>query len=223
LTLAEAKGASFINKSYIVEYFFVQIVVNLFSSSWHGTFVGQRIKTGEMSSFLLKPLEYIWYYIASNLAEKVWKIAFSLGILIILGMVYKDYLHIPIGKTFFPAVVVIILATTLRFLNQHVLGLSAFWLTNVRAVVDFNDMIGVIMSGRLFPLRYATKVIPEAVLTFLPYQYMIGFPIDVILGVTSGAALLSGIGMQCLWVVVYSFIYRILWRKGLRMYGGYGG
>lgn len=223
LSMAESKGSAFGDKSYVVQYFFVQIIVNILISTWHAEYFGRRINTGEISSFLLKPFAYIWFLVADNLSEKIWKVFFSLPVLVVLGYIYRDYLHIPIAQTLLPGMIAIIVAGAIKFMNAQLMGIAAFWISDNRGLIELYEVVSYLTSGRVFPLRYATKVIPALIINALPFQYMLGFPIDVIIGRQIGNAVVIGITIQCVWLGAYIVAHQILWKKGLQTYGGYGG
>jgi len=223
LAIAQAKGFGYNETAYLVQYFFVQVVVNIFISTWQGQFLSNAIRTGEISAHLLKPYPYMMVYIANNIGEKFWKIIFSSGALVILFVMYREYLNIPLWQTLVPSVLVVFLSAVLRFIWSHILGLSGFWTANMYAIRDYNQMLYNLFSGVLFPLKYATQVIPAGLFLVLPYPYMLGFPINVILGKVTQAELLQGICIQILWIIFFYCVYRLLWNKGLKRYGGYGG
>ncbi len=222
VTVAEAKGGEALDTSYLVQYYYVQIIVNVLVSSWHGRILADRIRTGELLMFLLKPYEYIRYMAANNVSEKVWKILFSLVALIPLYFIYQSYLTIPVWQTIPVAFVSVFLAGMIKFFISQVIGLAGFWTNSVNALRDYNEGLSLLFSGRLFPIQYATKVIPEAFFTFLPYYYFLGFPVNVILGHVTGTDLWFGIGVQCFWVGILYGLHILLWKKGLRRYGGFG-
>lgn len=210
------------DKTYIVSYFFLQIVIVRITGVWHGIFMGADIREGRLSQYLLKPFPYIWYQVADNISEKVWKLIISLPALAIIGYLLRDNLvlqisHVPIF------IVSIVGAAVMNFLIEHIIGISAFWFSNVGVLQSYNEMIQYVLSGKLFPLSYMKGVIPLGIISFLPYKYTIGFPIDIVLGKVQGKELFTGMLTELWWVVAFYMLYTVLWKKGLQTYGAYGG
>lgn len=223
LAIADAKGSNASEIQYLVQYFVVQVFVNVIVSTWQATFLANAIQRGEISAHLLKPYPYIMVHIANNISEKVWKILFSLVALVILVAMYHSYLTIPLWQTILPGSLVVLLGAVIKFMWSQILGMSGFWTSNIYAIREYNQMLYNLISGVLFPIKYATQVIPAFVFVVLPYQYMLGFPINVLLGKVSQTELFQGVGIQLIWVIVLYIVYRIVWQKGLQRYGGYGG
>ncbi|MDO8497572.1 MAG: ABC-2 family transporter protein [bacterium] len=222
LSVLDFSSGNNAEKSYIVSYFFFQLIVARLVGAWHAPYLGEKIRQGDVSKYLLKPASFIWYDIAENIVEKIWKITFSLPLYIIIGYFLRRNLFIS-WENILPFLVSLIGAMIIYFLIEHLIGLSAFWLSETGAIDSYNEVFFFITSGKLFPLSYVTKLIPLGVINILPYKYMLGFPLDVLLGKTTGQTLWSDFGMQFVWVVGLILLYKVVWSKGLQKYGGYGG
>jgi ABC-2 type transport system permease protein len=119
--------------------------------------------------------------------------------------------------------VTVIFAASIRFLLEHIIGITAFWISNTRALSDFNEMFFYFFSGALFPLSYLKNLSISALFAFLPYKYIINFPLDTLLGKNSYSNIFLGIGIQIIWILLLYNTYKLLWMKGVKVYGGYGG
>lgn len=223
LAVAQAKGSGIEEIQYLVQYFVIQVFVNIIVSTWQATFLSNAIGRGEISAHLLKPYPYIMVHIANNIGEKLWKLLFSLVAFIILIAMYHSYLTIPLWQTIIPGSIAVIFGAIIKFIWSQILGMSGFWTANIYAIREYNQMLYNLISGVLFPLKYATQVIPSFLFVILPYQYMLGFPVNVVLGKVTQTQLLQGIIAQIVWIALMYIFYRIVWRKGLQVYGGYGG
>lgn len=222
LTVGEARGFSGSEKQYVVQYFFVQMILSVLISAWQAPFLSERIKRGDISAHLLKPIGFLWFYVAGNLGEKIWKILFSFPAIFLIGYMYRDSLCLAFEGNVFLIIPVIAFAASINFLIEQLIGMAAFWTSSVRSINNYNDMIFYVTSGKLFPLKYIGNVIPLGIINILPYKYILGFPIDVVLGKVTSSELLQGVFMQVLWIGTLILLYKFLWSKGLKRYGGYG-
>jgi ABC-2 type transport system permease protein len=78
------------------------------------------------------------------------------------------------------------------------------------------------ISGHMLPL----DLLPEfwaRLLKWLPFQYMAYFPAVVFLGKVTGRALAVGLLAEVGWAVFFFALARLLYRRGLRRYGAFGG
>ena len=58
---------------------------------------------------------------------------------------------------------------------------------------------------------------------FLPFRYVIDFPVRLILGKPTGVAALSELSIQWLFGAVLCAFAALLWRAGVRRYEAFGG
>jgi ABC-2 type transport system permease protein len=78
------------------------------------------------------------------------------------------------------------------------------------------------LSGHMFPL----DLLPEPFSTlvgYLPIKYLAYFPAAVFLGKVTGAALAIDMVMLVVWTAVFYVASRIMYRRGLERYSGFGG
>ncbi len=216
-------GSKNVNKEYIIQYFYWQMLISVLVGAWHGPFLGRNIREGTISMHLLHPFQYIWYEITENIGEKLIKLSFALPTFFVIGYTLKEFIHVPqlfMLPVFFLSV---FQAASIQFLIQHIIGISAFWLSEVGPLDSYNDIVYYLTSGKLFPLVYVTRLIPPFILSLLPYKYIISLPIEVLLTKELSIAIISEIFFQTAWVLILIVSYQVLWQKGLRKYGGYGG
>lgn len=223
LAIADSRTSSLDEKTYLVQYFFLQMIVTIFNGAWHGFFMGEDIKNGKISQFIIKPTSYLLYQITENISEKAWKIILSVPIIALLYVVYNNYLSFTLEISFLPVIIIVIVFSFLiNFLLEHIIGLSAFWLSSTRSIKNYNEILLYLTSGRLYPLQYIKNPFIVTGISFLPYQYIISFPVNTILYKLTILDVYKGIGMQMFWITILFLLYKFLWYKGLKIYDAQG-
>ena len=201
-------------------YFIVLMLVNHVTYTWIMYEFEYRVREGMFSVALLKPVHPIHSDIADNISSKV--ITLPLMILIALGLaaVFHPLLNPPLW-----ALVVVIpglvLAFTVRFLLEWTLAQSAFWTTRVGAVNQIYFVLVLFLSGQIAPLTLFPAPV-QVVAAVLPFRWMIGFPVELILGRLSPTQTLTGLGAQVVWLAIGFALFRIVWRAGVRVYSAVG-
>lgn len=77
------------------------------------------------------------------------------------------------------------------------------------------------LSGQMAPLALFPGTI-QTLAAILPFRWMIGFPVELLLGsLTSGEAL-TGVGIQTIWVILGFVMVQIIWRAGIRIHSAVG-
>ena len=181
----------------------------------------QRIREGELSGHLLRPVHPIHYDLASFAGWKLVVIVFWLPIAAVLSLVFHPTLHpSPLqGVVFFMAVWG---AYLIRSMLLWALGLITLWTTRVSALYEAYFMAELLLSGRLVPLTLMPGWV-QGLSWFLPFRWTFGFPITALVGPVSNRELLVGVLAQAGWVLVGVLVVKAMWRRGIRRYSAVGG
>jgi len=180
-----------------------------------------RIREGQLSGQLLKPLHPIHYDLAGFAGWKLVVIILWLPIAAVLTIAFKPTLDITFLKVavFFFA---IWWAYLIRSMIITILGMVCFWTTRVSALFELFFVTELLLSGRLVPLSLMPAWI-EDVAAFLPFKWTFQFPILALAGNLPSRDLFIGLGMQALWVVVSAVLFSFAWRAAIRRYTAVGG
>ena len=180
-----------------------------------------RIREGELSGNLLRPLHPIHHDLASFAGSKLIEIVLWVPIAIALSVLFHPTLH-PTVLGVLVFLVAIWGAYLIRSLLLWVLGMITLWTTRVSGIYELYFAAELLLSGRLVPITFMPHW-AQTVAWFLPFQWTFGFPILALIGTLSNAQLLEGLGMQALWVAVGWTLMTVVWRRGVRRYSAVGG
>jgi ABC-2 type transport system permease protein len=115
----------------------------------------------------------------------------------------------------------LLLAFILRFLLEWTLALSAFWTTRTGAINQIYFVLVLFLSGQIAPIALFPYPIRVAA-AVLPFRWMIGFPVELLLGRLTLGDALTGLMAQAAWLCVSLVLLRIVWRAGVRVYSAVG-
>jgi ABC-2 type transport system permease protein len=116
----------------------------------------------------------------------------------------------------------LILAWGLRFLWGYWLALLAFWFTRADALLALQDSLVFIFSGMIAPVSLLPGFLQD-IAKFIPFRYMVGFPVEIFTNQLSWMEIGQGLIMQSIWLVVSFTLCSLLWKNGLRRYSAIGG
>jgi ABC-2 type transport system permease protein len=179
-----------------------------------------RIREGQLSGQLLRPLHPIHYDLASFAGQKLPWLILYLPIGVALALVFHPALH-PNALQVVVFLVAIWGAYLIRSLNQFSLGMVTFWTTRVGAIFQVWFLAELLLSGRLLPLPLMPHW-SQTLADWLPFKYTFYFPIEALVGNMSTASLLGGLGMQVLWTAICGAIAFGAWRLAVRHYSAVG-
>jgi len=201
-------------------YFLVLSLVNHLTDNWVYYEFQERVRQGFLSPLLLRPVHPIHTDIAQNLTYKCMMLVVMLPTIGVLALVFHPATHITLFTLllFLPS---LLLAITIRFLVEWSLGLTAFWTTQMSAVLQVYYVALFFLSGQMGPLTLFP--VPVQVLAqLLPFQWMLAFPVQLLLGQLNQHAIVQGLVAQAIWLCLSLALMMVLWHRGLRRYSGMG-
>lgn len=209
--------------STISTYYFMLAIATSFLMAHIEEDVSTRdIQQGGLTKFLVKPFSY---YLFKLFEETPWRILEgSYGIIALLLFIFffKNLFVIasnPIILLF--SLIIVILAYILSFTFKMIIGLLAFWLTDVGGFYQLTEAIILLCSGLLMPLSLLPDTIAQ-ISYVLPFAYMIYFPIISLQGTQNIGQLMHIIVTQLAWIAIMAYLYSLLWKKGVKKFTGIG-
>ena len=208
----------------MISYYLLVTLVDTFTSvtddDWQ---IAADIKDGNISQFLLKPINFLGYRISLFLSGKVIFAAVSLVPLGVFFFAERAYLVAPAGFAALAAFALsLALTVALQFFMSYTLALLSFWVTEVSTIIFILFAFEYIASGHLFPLSILPPAIAHA-LAWTPFPYLLFFPVTVYLGQVKGAALAQGLAAEAGWTVLFFALAQFVWRRGIKKYSAVGG
>lgn len=214
-------GLTGFTRGSLVSYYLILILVNQITYSQTNWTVGDNIRVGEINTWLLRPIPPIYNTLSAEVAGKVVYMLFAVPVVALLALILKPELHLSwqMALAFIPALA---MAWALRFFWGYWLALLAFWATQADALLALQDTLIFLLAGQLAPYRLLPPAL-KVLARWLPFRYMVGFPVDVLTGQLSITEIWQGFVIQGCWLALAYALYRILWRNGTRRYAAIGG
>jgi ABC-2 type transport system permease protein len=179
-----------------------------------------RIRTGELSAELLRPLHPIHYDISYFAGWKVVVIILWLPIAVALSVLFQPDLDPrPIDVVAFAFA--IWGAYIVRTLTYAVLGMVTFWTMRVQPIIQVVMTLELLLSGRLVPLSLMPAWAQDLA-NVLPFQSTFGFPIEALVGRLPEPELIRGLATQALWIAIGTVALRSIWPVAVRRYSAVG-
>jgi ABC-2 type transport system permease protein len=180
--------------------------------------IGEVIHRGDLSYFLMRPMNFFRYYMARDVADKGLNAMFAVGEVSLLVMILRPPVFLQTdGGVLAMSAIALFLAVILYFYFSVLLGFLGFWIPDFWGPRFISFVLIEFFAGGLFPL----DILPESlyrVSLSLPFAYILYFPLKVYLGTLTPAQMLSGFVIGSVWTVLIAAAVGVLWRMGLRTY-----
>ncbi len=200
-------------------YFITIFLVRQLTVVWVIYDFEEDVVKGKLSPRLLQPLDPMWHYIASHVAERFARIPFVLLLVALCFFIYPHAIWCPSVASFILFTLAVLLALVLRFLIQYTFAMLTFWTERATAIENLWLIFYLFLSGLVAPLA----VFPESLRTivmFTPFPYLLSFPASILIGLPID--LMRGFLAIMGWILIILGLNRTLWRAGLRRYSGMG-
>ena len=185
--------------------------------------IAQDIRDGNLKKYLLQPIDMTAYLLAYRGAHKLAYIATSVIPYGLLFLWFRDvFPPFPDPVTLLAYLASLVLAFLLGFFFEAMIGMVGFWLLEVTSFLYIVNTLNFFISGQMFPIDLLPRPM-VVVLKATPFPFLAYWPAMVFLGKVQGWDLAFGLLWELLWVIVLMGMMRLLYRRGLRYYGAYGG
>lgn len=209
--------------SAITSYYFLLIIAASFLMTHPDQDVAVLdIQEGGLVKYLLKPFSYYWIYFFAEFGWRFLSGIFALIVFITLSFLFNNFTVFSLSlQTFVLAVIIIALGYFLSFTFKMLLGLSAFWVTDFWGIQQLCEVIILALAGFLMPIDLFPPLMQKIALA-TPFPYMVYYPLIAIQGKLQVLELFRLIVTQAVWLVALLFVYKWMWRFGVKKYTGVG-
>jgi len=216
--------ASFTLTQMTTYYLIVTIVDALTAVNEDDWQIAADIKDGNISQFLLKPIDYLWFRFCLFLSGRATYLTVAFLPIAAVILLLRDSFLLPANLS----VVLwfsfsVVLTALLQFFLSYAMAMLAFWLMEISTIVFILYAFEYIASGHMFPLDILPETLRHALLTFTPFPYQLYLPVSIYLGKVAGTEMAKGLLMQAMWVIIAYALARFAWRRGIRKYAAAGG
>lgn len=212
------------SKARMLTYVFGLLIVKAFVMSSKVREVAGEISRGDLSNYLLKPINYFNYWLTRDISSKALNLSFAVVEVFLLYIVLNPpfFIQTDIFRILAFAVSVM-LAIYIYFQLTLIISSVPFWIPEAAwgAHFLFTVVMMEFLTGALFPL----DILPSEVLNILnltPFPYLIFHPLQIYLGEIGTSEIFYGIFVSLIWVVLLRFLLSRIWERGLKAYEAYG-
>jgi ABC-2 type transport system permease protein len=202
-------------------YFLANVLVGTIRSSWIGQFIPGRIRRGEISPLLIKPVSILSSWVANNIAEKAIKLAFLIPTILFIGWwlsVGTPNLNV---WTWLLVLITSIMTAVIYFFLDVSIGMFGFWLDETRWIQDLFFILESFFSGRVIPLLML-PVFWKDLAQWLPFRYVLSLPLEILTWRLNYWQIVQAVIIQMGYLILSIVLYTVIFRSGVRRYGASG-
>jgi ABC-2 type transport system permease protein len=183
---------------------------------WSLPDLAERIRTGDVVTDLLRPIDPVWQQLAADLGRAGYAALTRFVVPVIVGaLVFQLYAPRRISTYGF-FVCSALLATIVSFGCRFVVNAAAYWLLDARGPNTLWTVAAPILSGLYVPVWFFPDALAVALVVATPFPSIIQIPLDILVEHGPVARQLELLAVQAGWVVVILALCRWVQARGER-------
>ena len=184
--------------------------------------LADQIFDGYITKYMVMPIRYFTLVLARWIQFTAVQLAVATAFWCAGALLVPRWWPMPASAlALIEAVALVLLASYCFLLLFFIINSLAFWLGLVWTLLGMSRMIMSFLMGDPVPVSLYPDAFQRVLPWLFPYWAMSG-PIDIFLGRTGTDSFLRGLCVLGASIVVLQCIALVVWRRGLRQYGGSG-
>ena len=207
----------------MVWFYTANLLVNSFV--WNNAVgeISYKIRSGDLSNDLLRPMSFFTYGLSSMVASRMIAILMDfLPGMVIYSLILPPGFMTPASMLRF--LILMIPTFFLSYLLSFLVGLCAMVIKNDTSLQAISGVLIAFAGGSLLPMEFYPGWL-EALMDFLPYKYVYYYPIQIFLNKCGGniwemwGRILC---VQVIWILGLYLLYRLAWGRAVKRYCAVG-
>ncbi len=203
--------------SGMITYHGFALVVGLLTQGHAAMNLAEDIRMGRISTYLIYPFNF-WEFHTANF------IAFELLQILVTGVTLFCFsltglVPLPPWEIILSGYLFCLVVSCFWFSLQFFTGLLGFWLEETWILRVMLQLLSTFLSGAIIPI----DLFPEwaqKILDFTPFPYLTYYPIKLF--TTGDISIANGLAMIIGWTLIFVFINRKIWQRGIKLYTAAG-
>jgi len=223
LWLSNRTQVTIMSISQLITYYIIAMIIGRLTEFFFDEDMGELVRTGEFSKYLLKPLRFPAAFIPQTFGRKLFSgFVMITPIVAVIGIFFRQYLVFPSKIQLLLFLLSLIITLGIRYSLSTLAAAGAFFWEQSGALTHVRWVLEIVAGGYILPLSFYPswlRIIPES----LPIKYIYYVPISIYTGIFDNKTALSTLAIGTLWLPVMIFAAHWVWRKGITRYSGVGG
>ncbi len=202
----------------------VYLIIGLLINSARSSDVAQRIseviKSGDISTYLCRPVNFVKSLLADGIGGKVVNLVMFIVLLIAMTKLFS--LPVPTPTILAIFLVYAVMMLLFDIVLYVIIGGLAFWFVEIWGIRASIEQILWILSGRVLPLSLF-PVWMQSFLAFTPFLYLEYTFASLYLGKLGVMEALRALGIFTIWILLLLLLMRWIYKKGFAKLESFGG
>lgn len=218
---SEGKTVGGYSLEEMITYFTITSIFKLLINNEIAWDIGDEIREGRISNYLVRPLNYRWYHFFQLLGSQLINSFFVIFIVLAIYFFIGGLFITPVSVSSFLMFLLLVFGSfMINFLISYSIGLATFKFHSPIGLIYGWQVISDLLSGVYMPL----SLLPSwfiSLSNFLPFQYINYYPIRYYLEKTNSVPW-EGLLSIMFWIAAFFLVGKFIWYLGSKKYEAFG-
>ena len=204
-------GSTLIDFKTIFTYYIFGNIISLQNGvQWN---LARSVQNGKISSKLLNPSNFMAQVIIIDFGWQLFPRTVEILLLLLIGLLGSQFIIFASIWNFILYILLGILGYFISIFISYILGCIAFFIVDVDGVMEINNQLSFVLSGKALPI----SIIPVLFgANFLPFAFTFYHPMQIYLGKYDFNQTLMVFAGGIAWCVVLYFLAKWVFKIGLK-------
>jgi ABC-2 type transport system permease protein len=197
----------------MITYATVALLMSLILEVDGTRLIREKVREGTIATDLMKPISLPFYFFSDGVGQTLLHAVLVIpSLLFALLLVHID---VPPAPTLLAFAIAFLIGYSVNFFINFLMNSVAFWTLETFAIQLIVRWVSDLLSGQIIPLTFFPGVLGQIVFA-LPFAAVYSTPLLIYVGVIPQSAWAEAIGVQLLWLVLFSGLSAIVWHAAAR-------
>jgi ABC-2 type transport system permease protein len=223
ILLAVVKYNPLYTQEEVILYYLLVVLFSRFCYDFTHEYITKDILSGDFSKHILRPGGYLYFQLGDSLGTRIFRFLTIIPVVIVMA-IYLGVNEIVIIHSVEQAIQIVlatILAFSISFILSNLLTMTAFFVKQIYGMKTLYNNIVMVFNGEYLPLNFMPASF-AAVLMYLPFRFMLFFPIQITLGWIDKSDIWWNFALGLGWLVLLLLIFRSVYKNAVNKFEGEG-
>ena len=211
--------ADYTLKNTITYYFITSLIYRL--DLTNSLYMNWEVWTGYFTNYLMKPASITLNYLMQTLGDVSVTFILYIPFAAFIYLTVSKYMSFPTGLYWLYFAITLVLMLAMSFFINMIMHSLVFKFGDQENNISLVNYLIGFLAGGFFPLAFLGGKI-STLFHLLPFKYLFDFPCNIFLMKIPPVDIFYGWAMMAIWILIFYFISKIIFQKGLKHYTGTG-
>lgn len=207
----------------VIIYYLLVLLLTRFCYDFSHEYVTKDILNGDFSKHLIRPGGYLLFQLGDSIGTRIFRVLTVIpALLVLVGYAYLGEITLFTSSLQITQILLaVFMAFAISFVLSNIFTMLTFYVKQIYGMKALYNNIIMIFSGEYIPIAFMPVGFASVIL-YLPFRFMLYFPIQITLGWIDSSKIWSTFAIGLAWLVTLILFLITLYSKSINKFEGEG-